>query len=425
VIRVVPGAGCRASGAALVWAALVVLAAVPARAQMPDARAMHGQAIPAGDMTPGTVTVRVVRQALGNNIAGVAVELHGAGDVRTATTGADGRAQFTGVPAGAQVHAIATVEGERLESTAFSVPSAGGIRAILVAGLGLGTAGSAGGGAAAPAAPAPSAGAAGGATGLHFGNNTRLAIEFQDDTIAIFYLLELINPATAPAALPAPLTFDLPEEGTGAAMLDGASPLATLTGRRVTITGPVPAGTTQVPVAFRLERWGARHDLVQAFPLPLDQVAIGVQRLSGLTVESAQAPSVRDATLSGQAFLIANGPTLPAGTPLRVTLGNLPHRSPWPLYGALALAAAVVAIGAWLAMTPAPPTDAVRRQKLEARRARGLAHLAALDADHRAGRIADPAYAERRARLVADLERIYGELDAGGTPPGGGQGLAA
>ena len=94
----------------------LVLMTAPAAAQMPDPRAMHGQAIPAGELPGGSVTVRVVRQALGNNVAGVSVELHGAGPVRSATTAADGRAQFTGVPPGSRVHAIAVVDGERLET---------------------------------------------------------------------------------------------------------------------------------------------------------------------------------------------------------------------------------------------------------------------------------------------------------------------
>jgi hypothetical protein len=34
-------------------------------------------------------------------------------------------------------------------------------------------------------------------------------------------------------------------------------------------------------------------------------------------------------------------------------------------------------------------------------------------------------YGQRRAQLLDQLERIYGELDGGGDLPGGGQGLAA
>lgn len=422
----VPGAWCRVLGAVLragcrvLGATCLVLgAALPAFAQMPDPRQMHGQAIPAGELPAGSVTVRVVRQSIGNNLPGVPVELHGAGDVRRATTAADGRAQFASVPVGARVHATAVVEGERLESTTFDVPAAGGVRTILVAGLGLGTAG-------VPSTPPPSPPAGGASPGdaLRFGNNTRFAIEFQDDTIAVFYLLEIVNRSGAPVALASPMVITLPAEAVGASLLEGASPLAAVNGPRVSIGGPVPVGVTTVPVAFRLESWGARHEFVQMFPLPLDQVAVGVQRLSGLTVESPHASSVREATLGGQAFFIASGPALPAGTAFRLTLTGLPHKSPWPLYTALAMAVAVAGIGVWLAMTPGADHEDGRR-RLEARRARGLAALAALDAEHRAGRVAKPAYEERRARILADLERVYGALDQGGIPPGGGQGLAA
>ena len=136
----VRGAGCGVRGAVLgAWC--LVLSALPASAQMPDPRAMHGQAIPAGELPAGSVTVRVVRESVGNNLPGVPVELHGAGDVRRATTGADGRAQFASVPPGSRVHADAVVDGERLESSTFEVPGAGGVRTILVAGLGLGAGG--------------------------------------------------------------------------------------------------------------------------------------------------------------------------------------------------------------------------------------------------------------------------------------------
>ncbi len=89
-----------------------------------------------------------------------------------------------------------------------------------------------------------------------------------------------------------------------------------------------------------------------------------MQRLGGLTVESPQASNVREASLSGQAFFIASGPGLPAGTPLRLTLAGLPHKSPLPLYTALALAATVAGVGVWLAMTPG---SGQRRQPSAAR----------------------------------------------------------
>jgi hypothetical protein len=389
---------------------------------MPDPRLMHGQAIPAGELPAGSVTVRVVRQMVGNNIAGVEVELHGAGDVRRATTAADGRAQFGGVPVAARVHAVAVVEGERLESSQFAVPAAGGVRTILVAGLGLGSTGSD------PTVPGKSDSGKMGSDPvktLSFGNNTRFAIEFQDDTIAVFYLLEIVNSTGAPVGLASPLRISLPDGASGASALEGASPLAAVSGRQVTIAGPIPAGVTPIPVAYRLESWSAREEIAQTFPLRVDQLAIGVQRLTGLTVESAQATNVRDAALGGHAFLIASGPELPAGTPLRLTLAGLPHRSPWPRYLALALAAGIAGFGVWLARTPASRSDGRRRATLEARRAKGLAALSALDAKHRDGGVAEAAYERQRAALVADLERVYAELDAGERPPDGDRGLAA
>ena len=186
----------------------------------------------------------------------------------------------------------------------------------------------------------------------------------------MFYLLEIVNRSGAPVTPASPLVINLPAEAVGAALLEGASPLAVVNGPRVSIAGPLPAGVTAVPIAFRVESWGARHEFSQVFPLALDQVAAGVQRLAGLTVESPQASSVREASLSGQAFFIATGPGLPAGTPLRLTLAGLPHKSPLPLYTALALAAAVAGIGVWLAMTPGTGSDDSRRRSRGATRAR-------------------------------------------------------
>lgn len=427
----VPRAACRvlrvvlslpAIALATAGAACLVLTATAAIAQMPDPRAMHGQAIPAGELPAGSVTVRVVRQMVGNNVAGVTVELHGAGPVRSAVTGADGRAQFAGLTPGSRVHAVALVEGERLESQPFDVPRDGGVRSILVAGLGLGEAG----GPPATAPPsAPGATRALSAGELSFGDNTRFAIEFQDDTITVFYLLDLINPGSVPVAPASPLTFDLPAEATGATKLEGGSPLVTVAGHQVTIAGPIPPGITSVPVAYRIDRWRARHTIEQRLPLPVGQLAIGVQRLEGLTVESPQVSSVREAALSGQAFLIATGPALAAGSPLQLTLVGLPYRSRTPLIVALVTAGLVALAGVYLSLTRPSDAASVRRQKLEARRSKGLAALATLDEQRQRGAVGEAAYESRRATLMAELERVYGELDQTLQPPDGDQGVAA
>lgn len=363
-----------------------------AGAQMPDPRMMHGQAIPAGELPTGTVTVRVVRETLANNVPGIDVELHGAGDVRQATTGLDGRAEFSGLPAGARVHVRAVVGGEALESQTFVVPAQGGMRTILVAGADA-------------AAAAPRAGA----QGLHFGNNTRFAIEFQDDRLTVFYLLEIVNDTGAPVPLDSALVIDLPTGAVGASLFEGASPLANARGPRITIAGPIPPGITEVPIAYRLENWGERLTIEQPLPLPVDQVAMAVHRLPGMGLESPQIASTREASLRGQSFLVASGPSLPAGTPLTITLTGLPHRSMTGRYIAIGLAAAIVLVGIWLSVTPATPVD---RASLEARREAGLRALADLEIAHRAGQVAGEAYGERRAALIAELEAVYQALDS-------------
>jgi hypothetical protein len=389
---------------------------VAVEAQMPDPRMMSGQIIPSGDLPTGTVTVRVIRQTMANAVAGVGVELHGAGDVRHAVTGAQGRAQFDGLPVGARVHVVAIVDGERLESIEFPVPPAGGTRTLLAAGVGAGTSTGA-----APVAPAQTASP----SALVLGADTRFAFEFQDDTLTAFYLLEIVNGEAAPVSIASPLVIDLPSSATGTAVMPGGSPLATASGPRVTITGPFPPGVTQVPVAFRIDSWGERWRLEQRFPLAIENVAVAAQKLRGMTLESPQATTVREAAFQGMPYLVATGGRVDASQPLTVTLNGLPHRSSTPLFVTLAVAVAVVCWGVWTASNAKQPKDAQRRRDLESRRERGLAALAAVDDERRAGLIEEGPYAEKRATVVFELERIYRELDAMGDLPGGDQGLAA
>jgi hypothetical protein len=394
----------------------LAISVIAAEAQMPDPRMMSGQVIPSGDLPTGSVTVRVVRQTMANVVAGASIELHGAGDVRHAVTGPQGRAQFDGLPVGARVHVVAVVDGERLESIVFSVPPAGGMRTLLAAGVGAGT----GAGAARDTRDTKDEQSA-----LVLGAETRFAFEFQDDALTAFYLLEIVNRRAAPVSIASPLVIDLPSAASGAGVMQGGSPLATISGSRVTITGPFPPGVTQVPIAFRIESWGERWTLEQRFPLAIESVAVATQKLSGMTLESPQATTVREAAHQSVPYLIATGGRVDANRPLTVTLSGLPHHSQAPLYVALALAVGVMGWGVWTTSKAVRPRDAQRRRDLESRRERGLAALAALDDQHRTGRIEEGPYADKRAALMHELERIYRDLDAMGDLPGGDQGLAA
>jgi hypothetical protein len=263
---------------------------------------------------------------------------------------------------------------------------------------------------------------------LVLAGDTRFAVEFQDDTMAVFYLLDIVNRGAAPVALDKPFEIRLPAGASAAAILDGGSPLATVKGDRVTVTGPLPPGATSVPIGFRIESWDATLRLEQTFPLPIEDVALAVQKFGDLKMQSPSAPTVRETALQGTPFIVATGASLPAGTPLSLTLSGLPHKSRLPIYLALTAAAGLVVWGLWMvgfASAPHSAHSTAHRRDLEARRARGLERLATLEAERASGVVDHAGYSSRHRALVEELERIYSELDETGGLPGGGQGLAA
>src|SRR5262245_21560939 len=102
---------------------------------MPDLSQMAGRPLGAGDLPDGTVSVRVMREQLGNNVTNHPVTLKGGQLTKTATTDAQGRATFSGIAIGTVVDATTEVDGETLQSQEFEVPAKGGVRVALVAGL--------------------------------------------------------------------------------------------------------------------------------------------------------------------------------------------------------------------------------------------------------------------------------------------------
>jgi hypothetical protein len=395
----------------------------PAAAQvnMPDPSLIHGQAIPAPELAAGTVTVRVVRENIGNNISGQQVELTTGGQTRTATTDAQGRAEFAGLPPGGQVSATATVDGEQLASQTFAVPASGGLRVILVAGLKNAAERRKQEEAAAQAAP-PVKGT------VVIGPNSRVMLEFNDDALSVFYILEVLNNARSRVDIGGPLILDLPTGAGGAAIMEGSSPNATVSGDRVTVLGPFAPGATSVQVAFRLNLDSSEVTLEQTWPVPMQQVTVGVQKLGALSVASPQFASTRDVQSdNGTPFLIGDGPGLPAGATLTIHLTNLPAHSRTPRYVALGLAGAVILVGVWLAASARTRGGDVRRT-LQQRRDALLAELASLERRRRGGPSGPPdaKLLARRERIVSELERIYGELDESSPgPQGGGEGIAA
>ena len=385
---------------------ICALATVGAQAQdMPDPSLIHGRAIPAPELAAGTVTVRVVREAIGNNIAGQEVRVTVGGTTRTATTDELGRAEFTGLPAG-EAKAAATVDGEALESQPFPVPTSGGLRVILVAGMARAAERRKQEEAAAAAAPAVKG-------QVVLGGNTRIIMEFNDDVLRVFYLLDVVNNARARVDIGAPLVIDLPEEAAGATAMEGSSPQASVAGDRLTITGPFASGSTSVQIGYTLD-YGAdsEYTFSQAFPAALQQVTVAIMKVANVGMASPQFATVNDVkTEDGQTYVLASGPGLQAGTPLTINLTGLPAHSRTPLWAALGIAAAVAGIGIWLSVSGGKGTRETQAALIR-RRDSLLAELAQLESKHRAGTVPPDRYASRRQRLIADLEQIYGELDS-------------
>jgi hypothetical protein len=393
-------------------AALIALAA-PLLAQ-PDPRQMAGIPRPVDDLPNGSVSVRVIRGALTNNIPNQAVELHVGSDVLRMKTDAEGRAQFDKLAPGASLKAVAVVDGERLESQQFPAPAQGGIRLLLVA---TGDQAST-----APAGPPAATGE------VVIGGQTRIILQPGDETVALYYLLEILNNSPVPVNPPAPFAFDMPPGATGTGILQGSSPLATVDGRRVVVKGPFPPGGTLVQIGTSFTEPSGSFDLVQTFPAALTDYAVIVKKVGNTTMSSSQLAGQQVIPAQDETFIGAEGTPVAAGQPLMVSLTDMPHHSATPRRTALALALGIVVVGVWAATRRSddPVTRGSERKRLIARREKLLTDLVRLDREAR-GDSREDRYRARREEIVGALENIYSALDSDEGPPGPGHtaGVAA
>ena len=384
--------------------------------QMPDPSQIHGRGFPEPTLKDGTVTVRVTREAIGNWLPGQQVRVTVGGTTKTATTDQEGRAEFTGLPAG-EARADASVDGEALQSQPFVVPTSGGLRVILVAGLAKAAERKKQEEAAALAAPAIK-----GVVSL--GSDSRIVMEFNNDSLFAFYLLDIVNTARTRVDIGGPLRFELPSEASGARIREGSSKAAEIDGTLLTVNGPFAPGTTSVQVEFTFRFTNATHTVVQPFPIPLPRTIVAVEKVGTLGLSSPQFSSVGEVPTETGVYLLGQGEAIQPGTPLTFTLTNLPVHPRTAQYAALGLALVIAGIGVWLAMSPKGPA-AVDRKALATRRDALLAELAQLEAKRRDGSALPERSERRRLRIVSELEQIYSELDATTGPRGGGEGIAA
>jgi hypothetical protein len=398
---------CKQCGTKLLLALLVLVSLAGtawAQFQMPDPKQMSGIPRPVTDLPEGHISVRLIRGQLSNNIPDHPVELHSGSKVITVKTDENGRAEFSGIAGGTPVRAVAVVDGERLESEEFPAPVQGGIRLMLVA--------TAKGGPSLPAQPGK----------VVLGDQTRvvLDVDLAAEVVQVYYLLDFENSAQAPVNPPSAVVLDVPEEAEGAAILGGA-PLAIARANRVTVAGPFPPGRTEVQVGYHLPYSAGEVSVKQKFPVSVGTIAVLMKKVGDMSLTSPQLPDQQEREFQGDHYLLAQGPAQAAGATLTLNVAGLPHHSPVPRTVALVLACLMVAAGVWAAMrTPRQGGDAARLKQLKGRRERIFSDLVRLERQRQTGNIDASRYADRRRAYIAQLERVYRELDTEG-----GQGLAA
>src|SRR5260221_718745 len=82
---------------------------------------------------------------------------------------------------------------------------------------------------------------------------SRIVIQPVEEAAQVFYLIDISNTSRVPVNPATPFVIDLPKEAQGAAMMDGSSPTATVSGRRVVVEAPFAPGHTYAQVAFVVE----------------------------------------------------------------------------------------------------------------------------------------------------------------------------
>ena len=136
-----------------------------------------------------------------------------------------------------------------------------------------------------------------------------------------------------------------------------------------------------------------------------------------MTLTSPQLPNVQEREFEGERYILAQGPAIPAGGTLTLNISGLPHHSPLPRRIALALAAADHLRCGILGGRAQAVSERQRRAREAAdRQAREDSSTSSFGSNSRGGRAASTPrrYAERRPALIAQLERVYRDLDAEG-----------
>jgi hypothetical protein len=366
-------------------------------AGQPDPRQMSGLPLPDRTLPDGTITVRVIRGQITNNVPDQLVELRQGDSVQTARTDGEGRATFLALNAGQPVQASTELDGQPIQSQSFLAPGPGGIRVMLV-GADLDS----------PVLPVQ-------AGTVTLGDESWIQVELIEESVEVYYFLQVVNPGVAPVDSPVPIAFDLPSGAVGTTVLRGGSPRALVDGRHVELPGPFAPGATPLHVAYILPYSGESLAIAQSFPIDLEALLISVEKWGALDVVSAQIERRMELPASegeGSPHMLVAGPRIVTGRPLSVELIGLPSRSRVPSNATLIVAIGILGCGIWGASGRSEMTATSRhRVTLEVRKEKLLTDLVKVERQHRAGKIGSTKHTTRRGELVGALERVYRDLD--------------
>ena len=182
-----------------------------------------------------------------------------------------------------------------------------------------------------------------------------------------------VNPAT-------PFDFEMPAGATGTSILQGSSPLASVSGPRVIVSGPFPPGSTLVQVGAQVDTPSGALNITQRFPAPLEEFAVIVEKVGDTKLASPQITEQREVAAQGETLIAAPGTPVAAGQPLTVSVTGMPHHSPTPRYTALTLALGIlVAASGPVGTRGDTGANAAERKRLIARREKLLGELVRLE----------------------------------------------
>ena len=385
----------------------MILGLILALQAQPDPRQMSGIPLPDPQLSSGTITVRVIRGSLANNVPDHPVELRQGDNVVTVATDVEGRAEFLTLNAGQTVIASTELDGVRLDSQPFQVPGRGGIRLMLV-GVGDSDTG------ALDDVPAQSG-------TVTFGAESRVVLELGEETVSIFYLFEIVNSLATPVELPeGAVVLRLPASAVSTTVLRDSHPQTRSEGSVVTLSGPFQSGNTPLRIAYVLPYTGDNVAVEQELPVALEALLLIVEKWNAMDIASDQIARRADMNpdgADGGTYIFAAGPPIRSGSTLSFEITGLPHHSRLPANMALAVVFVIFCLGTWGSLVPVDASaEDERLRRLEHRREKRFADLVRLEQQHQAGKIGTTKYVNRRQELFLHLERIYGELDEQ-TPP--------